>query len=152
MRRRISIRGPVRRFVRRSVHRSVCPVLFSKVKSAHTRRILYRVSGLVSPFFCSARGLSLNQTDAYAAVVVVVIAIVVVILFSLLLLLTLPSGSLRPRSRALTPLLFTLSLNRVCCAFWRFLSWHSCLALAVHQTVIRIQTVLRFYEYFVILI
>ena len=34
--------------VRRSVRRSVCPMLFSKVKSTHTRRILCRVSGLVS--------------------------------------------------------------------------------------------------------
>ena len=43
MRRRISIRG----CVRPSARRSVCPVLFSKVKSTHTRLILYRVSGLV---------------------------------------------------------------------------------------------------------
>ena len=33
--------------VRPSVRRSVCPALFSKVKSTHTRRILCRVSGLV---------------------------------------------------------------------------------------------------------
>ena len=33
--------------VRRSVGPSVCPVLFLKVKSTHTRRILCRVSGLV---------------------------------------------------------------------------------------------------------
>ena len=43
MRLRISIRGRVRP----SVRLSVCPVLFSKVKSTHTRRILCRVSGLV---------------------------------------------------------------------------------------------------------
>ena len=46
MRRRISIRG----CVRLSVCPSVRPVLFSKVKSTNTRRILCRVSGLV--FFC----------------------------------------------------------------------------------------------------
>ena len=33
--------------VRPSVRPSVCPVLFSKVKRTHTRRILCRVSGLV---------------------------------------------------------------------------------------------------------
>ena len=43
MRRRISIWGRVRP----SVCPSVCPVLFFKVKSTHTRRILCRVSGLV---------------------------------------------------------------------------------------------------------
>ena len=37
----------VRPSLRPSVRRSVCPVLFSKVKSTHTRRILCRVSGLV---------------------------------------------------------------------------------------------------------
>ena len=48
MRRRISIRGRVRP----SVGPSVRPVLFSKVISTHTRRILCRVSGLV--LFCIA--------------------------------------------------------------------------------------------------
>ena len=43
MRRRISIRGRVRP----SVGPYVRPVLFSKVKSTHTRRIFCRVSGLV---------------------------------------------------------------------------------------------------------
>ena len=43
MRRHISIRGRVRP----SVRPSVCPVLFLKVKSTHTGRILCRVSGLV---------------------------------------------------------------------------------------------------------
>ena len=43
MRRRISIRG----CVRPSVGPYVRPVLFSKVKSTHTRRILCRVSGIV---------------------------------------------------------------------------------------------------------
>ena len=43
MRRSISIRG----CVRSSVSPYVRPVLFSKVKSTHTRRILCRVSGLV---------------------------------------------------------------------------------------------------------
>ena len=47
MRRRISIWGCVRPSVRPSVRRSVCPVLFSKVKTTHARRILCRVSGLV---------------------------------------------------------------------------------------------------------
>ena len=51
MRRRISIRGCVRPSVgpsvRPSVRPSVCPVLFSKVKNTHTRRIFCRVSGLV---------------------------------------------------------------------------------------------------------
>ena len=37
--------------VRLSVRPSVCPVLFSKVKSTHTRRILCRVSGLVPLHF-----------------------------------------------------------------------------------------------------
>ena len=46
MRRRISIRGCVRPSVRRMVR----PQLFWKVKSRHTRRILCRVSGLVSPW------------------------------------------------------------------------------------------------------
>ena len=48
MRRRISIGGRVRPSVRRSVRRSVGPALFSKVKSTHTRCILYRVSGFVN--------------------------------------------------------------------------------------------------------
>ena len=39
----------VRRSVRLLVRRSICPVLFSKVKSTHTRHILCRVSGLVPP-------------------------------------------------------------------------------------------------------
>ena len=51
MRRRISIRGYVRRSVGPSVRRSVCPVLFSKEKRTPTRRILCRVSGLVKTFF-----------------------------------------------------------------------------------------------------
>ena len=45
MRRRISIRGCPS--VGPSVDRSICPVLFLKVKSTHTRRILCRVSDLV---------------------------------------------------------------------------------------------------------
>ena len=51
--------------VRPSVRPSVCPVLFSKVKSTHTRRILCRVSGLVlfitPPPLFSLRPLSLNS-------------------------------------------------------------------------------------------
>ena len=47
MRRRISIWGCVRPSVGPSVGPSACPVLFSKVKRTHTRRILCRVSGLV---------------------------------------------------------------------------------------------------------
>ena len=43
MLRRISIRGCVRPQIRRSLR----PVLFLKVRSTHTRRILCRVSGLV---------------------------------------------------------------------------------------------------------
>ena len=50
MRRRISLRGRARPSLRRSVGPYVRPVLFSKVKSTHTRRILCRVSGLVSIF------------------------------------------------------------------------------------------------------
>ena len=42
----------VRPSVRRSVRRSACPVLFSKVKSTHTWRILSRVSGLVFVNHC----------------------------------------------------------------------------------------------------
>ena len=34
-------------YVGLSIRRSVCPVLFLKVKKTHTRRILCRVSGLV---------------------------------------------------------------------------------------------------------
>ena len=41
----------VRRSVGPSVRRSVCLVLFSKMKSTHTRRILCRVSGLVLSIF-----------------------------------------------------------------------------------------------------
>ena len=44
----MSVRRSVRPSVRPSVRRSVGPALFSKVKSTHTRRILCRVSGLVS--------------------------------------------------------------------------------------------------------
>ena len=38
-----------------SVGPSVCPVLFSKVKSTHTRRIFCRVSGLVWRFVVASR-------------------------------------------------------------------------------------------------
>ena len=51
MRHRISLRGCVRPSVRRSVCPSVRPVLFSKVKSTHTRRIMCRVSCLVIHYF-----------------------------------------------------------------------------------------------------
>ena len=46
----VSVRRSVRRSVRPSVGPSVCPVLFSKVRNTHTRRILCRVSGLVPSF------------------------------------------------------------------------------------------------------
>ena len=48
MHRHISIRGRVRPSVHPSVGPSVRPVLFSKVIRTHTRRILCRVSGLVT--------------------------------------------------------------------------------------------------------
>ena len=54
MRLRISIRGRVRT----SVGPTVGPVLFSKVKSTHTRRILCRVSGLVQGLFCHSWSLN----------------------------------------------------------------------------------------------
>ena len=46
--------------VRRSVRRSVCPVLFSRVKRTHTRRILCRVSGLVKKRFAASRTFFIN--------------------------------------------------------------------------------------------
>ena len=59
----VSVRPSVRRSVRPSVGPSVRPVLFSKVKRTHTRRILCRVSGLVSRSLC--RICSLVKSSVY---------------------------------------------------------------------------------------